>query len=316
MNIIHIALAFDNNYAEQALVLITSILFNKGDEKIHLHIIDGGINSLVKNQILEFKDCQIEFHIIDDIIFKNYQKSDYYSASMLCSMILPDIISVDKLIYLDSDIIVNSSLEELWKIDLKNNYIAAVEDANGKKYVKKFGLKKSSKFFNSGVMLVNCEKWRRDNISERAVKISMDNTGTRFGYDQTVLNQLFEGYVKFLDLKWNLQYCPLSIWVTYDDIKGYERAILHPKIIHYVGDYKPWKKGLGCFNPKQKEYFEYHKKTSYALTNYENWLLQDKLTSYKGIFAFIKRYPLFFLKGRFWKNLIKYFYPLFHYQPE
>jgi len=73
--------------------------------------------------------------------------------------------------------------------------------------------------------------------------------------------------------------------------------------VHYVGDYKPWKKGLGCFNPKQKNYFKYHKMTSYAFDDYKKWRIEDKLNFYRGIFAFIKRYPLFFLRKNFWENL-------------
>lgn len=305
---IHIALTFDDNYTEYSVVLKTSILVNKADdEKIHFHLLDSGFSDAAKAKIMEVKsaDCLIEFHKVDMEIFKNYKKADYYPVSMLFTMILPDIINVDRLIYLDSDMIVNTSLKELWQTDFDDNYVAAVEDANGKKYAKRFGLKFGSKFFNTGTMLVNCKKWREDNIPKRAVEISMENTGTRFGYDQTVLNQLFEGKVKFVDLKWNLQYCPINVWATYDDIEEYKRAIENPSIVHFVGDYKPWKQGLGCFNPRQENYLKYHKLTSYALSDYKEWQRKDRLTSYKGLVAFIKRYPVFFLKKQFWKNIFK-----------
>lgn len=306
MENINIALTFDDNYLEQSVVLITSILANKSaDEKIIFHILDGGLSDVSKELLKKIENCAVEFYKVDPEIFRNYKKADYYPVSMLYTMILPDVIDADKLIYLDSDMVVNSSLKELWQTDFENNYIAAVEDANGKKYVKKFGLKHNSKFFNTGVMLVNCKKWREDNIPERAVAVSMANTGTRFGYDQTVLNQLFENKVKFLNLKWNLQYCPINVWATYDDKEEYKSAIKNPSIVHYVGDYKPWKKGLGCFNPKQEDYFKYHKMTCYAFSDYKKWKMEDKLLAYKGIIAFIKRYPLFFLKKLFWKNLFQ-----------
>ena len=302
---IHIALTFDDNYTEHSVVLMTSILANKKvDENIHFHLLDSGFSDFAKAKITEVKNCVIEFHKVDIEIFKNYKKADYYPVSMLFTMILPDIIDTDRLIYLDSDMIVNTSLNELWNIDFEGNYIAGVEDANGKKYAKRFGLKKGSRFFNTGTMLLNCAKWREDDISKRAVEISMANTGTRFGYDQTVLNQLFEDKVKFVDLKWNLQYCPINVWATYEDREEYKRAIENPRIVHYVGDYKPWKQGLGCFNPRQENYLKYHKMTSYAFADYVKWQMKDKLTAYKGLIAFIKRYPFFFLKKQFWKNLI------------
>ena len=304
MQTIHVALAFDDKYSEQSIVLMTSILHNKDEEKIHFHIADGGLSQDIKKQISNIQNCEITFHLVNKEIFQKYIKKDYYSESMLYSMILPDLISEDKLIYLDCDIVVNTSLKELWNIDFENNYIAAVEDANGKKYAKRFKMPPFLKFFNSGVMLINCKKWRQDDISSQAIEMSMKNTGTKLSYDQNVLNKLFEGNVKFLDLKWNLQYCPFNVWEIYDERAEYKNAIKNPAIIHYVGDFKPWKKGLGCFNPKQKDYLEYHKLTSFSYSDYKKWKVIDKLMSFKGIYAFIKRYPLFFLRKQFWQHLI------------
>ena len=302
---IHVALTFDDNYLEHSIVLMTSILANKqDDEKIFFHIVDGGLSDISKKILSHMENCSVEFHYVDENTFKQYKKSDYYPVSMLYTMVLPALIKVDKLIYLDSDMVVNSSLKELWQTDLQDNYVGAVEDANGKKYAKRFGLKNGtdgeSRFFNTGTMLINCKKWLENDIPNRAVKMSMEKTGTTFGFDQTVLNQLFEGKVKFLDLKFNLQYCPINVWPTYENIDEYKNAIKNPTIIHYVGDYKPWKQGLGCFNPKQEDYLKYHKLTRYAHADYQKWKLEDKTTCHKGLIALIKRYPLFFLRKQFW----------------
>lgn len=298
----NIALTFDDNYLEQSIILMTSILAN-GNERVTFHIVDGGLSEDSKTTLKKFPNCEVKFYSVDENIFKDYVKSDYYPVSMMYTMVLPELIDVERLIYLDSDMVVNSSLKELYEMDFEDNYIAAVEDANGKKYVKKFGLKPTSKFFNTGVMLVNCAKWRADKISDKAVEFAMAHTGTRFGYDQTSLNLLLEGKVKFIDLKWNLQYCPINVWATYDDELQYKNAIKNPNIIHYVGDYKPWKKGLSYFNPKSADYFKYHKLTSYALEDYKAWEKEDKKLAYKGLLAFVKRYPLFFTRKMFWKNL-------------
>lgn len=305
MGTIHIALTFDDAYTQQSVVLMTSILHNKNeDEKIHFHILDGGLSSQCKSKIFEIKNCEITFHLVNNKLFKNYKKKDYYPVSMLWSIILPDVIQLDKLIYLDGDIIVNTSLRPLWELDLGDNYIAAVEDANGQKYSKKFRINPWSRFFNSGVMVINCGKWRENNISKYAVEMAMQNAGSAMGLDQNILNKLFKGKVKFLDLKWNLQYCPFSIWPSYKNEQQYKQAIENPAVIHYVGDFKPWKKGLGCFNPKQQDYLKYHQMTSFAFKDLSKWMLFDKLMAPRGIFKFIKRYPLFFVNKNFWKNLI------------
>lgn len=309
-NKIHIVITHNDAYTQHCVVCMCSILENKKeDEHIIFHIIDGGLSDFSKGKITEvaskYNSSEVSFDKVDNSIFTGYKKADYYPVQILWTMILPEIkglSKLEKLIYLDCDLVVHSSLSELWNLSLDNNYIAAVEDANGKKYSKRF-LDGKEKFFNTGLMVINCKKWREDNIAKRAVKTALENTGTPLGYDQTVLNQLFAGHVKYLDLKWNLQYSPLNVWPYYDDLNEYGTAIKNPSIIHYVGDYKPWTKGLGCFNPKQKDYFKYHALTSYAFEKYSNWFIQDILLSYKGLRAFIKRYPFFFLKKQFWKSL-------------
>jgi lipopolysaccharide biosynthesis glycosyltransferase len=302
---IHIALTFDDNYLEPAIVMMTSVLANKKeDETIVFHILDGGFSEESKKVINGLKNCDIAYHPVDAQMFEKYKKRQYYTVSVLWRLLLPNLVNVDKLIFLDCDLVVNHSLNEFWHTDVDGYYVAAVEDPNGKKYAKRFHLKKDSKFFNAGVLLINCKKWREDKIPELSLKKVMDNIESKYCNDQTTLNILFEGKVKFLDLKWNLQYCPFNIWPTYDDIKEYKSAIDKPMIIHYTGDFKPWKKGCGCFHPFQQKYFAYHKLTTFAYDNYENWYKADKRMWIKGLMAFIKRYPFFYLRKQYWKNFI------------
>lgn len=308
MERLHIAITHNDNYTEYCVTTMTSIVANKTDEEIVFHIIDGGLSDFSKQKILEVPNCEVIFDKVDMEVFKKYKQADYYPVTILFTMILPDVVKVDKLLYFDCDLVVNSSLKELWQMDIEDNYLIAVEDANGVKYAKKFGLKKESKFFNTGMMLINCKKWRENNIPKRAVEIALEKTGTAWGYDQTVLNQLFEGKVKYVDLKWNLQYCPINVYPTYKSKKEYKEAIKSANVIHFVGDYKPWKQGFSCFSPKHKDFFKYHEMTSYKWTNYKSWLFWDKILSYKGILAYIKRYPLFLFRKNFWGSI---FYFLF-----
>ncbi len=302
----HIALTFDDNYIEPAIVMMTSVLANKKDEDtIDFHILDGGLSENSKKYLNNMKNCIIEYHKVDTELFKGYKKSQYYSVSVLWRLLLPNMLpNLDKLLFLDVDLIVNSSLFELWNIDLDDNYIVAVEDPNGKKYAKRQNFNKNDKYFNAGVMLINCKKWRENSIPEKSIKIAIDNIGKPLCCDQTILNILFEGKVKFVDLKWNLQYSPINIWATYEDKIQYKQAIENPAIIHFTGDFKPWKIGYGCFNPYREKYFEYHKKTAFALSSYKDLDALDKSQWYRGLFAFIKRYPLFFLRRRFWLNFL------------
>jgi len=69
METIHVALTFDDNYVEQSVVLMTSILANKTDEKIHFHILDGGISEKSKKEIFSIQNCEITFHLVNPKLF-------------------------------------------------------------------------------------------------------------------------------------------------------------------------------------------------------------------------------------------------------
>ncbi|MDD3435543.1 MAG: glycosyltransferase family 8 protein [Candidatus Gastranaerophilales bacterium] len=250
MKTIHLALAFDDDYIEPGIVLMTSVLLNKADEKIHFHILDMGLSSENKKEIFEFSDCKITFHLLND------------KEKIFWKILLPEIVQTERIIYLDADIVVKNSLKELWQTNLSEDYIGVVEN---------FDRTKSFKF-NSGVMLVNAQKWLEDEIPRRAMKILQEDESC-----EEVLNKLFEEKIRFLDLKWNFQCSPMN------------KIIKQPYIIHYTGGFKPWIKGFGCFNPMQKEYFKYHKLTDYAYSDYKFWQMQDKLLAFKGLFKLIKR---------------------------
>lgn len=285
--------------------MMTSLLSNKkADEEIVFHIIDGKISDLSKQTLNKIEGCSIVYHAVDSKIFEKYKQRQYYSVTVLWRLLLPKLVNVDKIIFLDCDLVVNSSLSELWDIDLGENYVAAVEDPNSVKYSKRYKLKNPHEFFNAGVLVINCKKWLEEDIPDRSVKIAMDNVGNELCCDQTILNILFEGQVKFLDLRWNVQYSPFNVWPGYKNLKKYKMAIKNPAIIHFTGDFKPWKQGFGCFCPFEKVFLKYHKKTTFAFKDYKKWQIIDKLRFYRAIFAFVKRYPVFFLKKQFWWNFI------------
>lgn len=315
MDTIHIALTFDDNRIEQSIVLMTSILANKGEENIHFHIIDGGISEKSKKILFDIKNCEVTFHFANNKLFEKCKKSKKYPLYHFYKIVLPVILNLDKLIFLSSETVVKTSLIDLWQTDLENNYIAAVEHAEGKSLLRRCGLKQRSRFFNMDVMLINCTKWMQDNIPARA----LDSLKKKFNNEQSVLNVLFHGNIKILDLRWNLQYCPIMIWPTYNIMDKYMQAIEKPSIINFSNDLKPWKRGLGYFNPKQEDYLKYQKLTCFAVSDYDKFRITDKFLSIRGLLLFIIRKPLFFMKKRFWKNLhwvFKNSYFLFHYQFE
>lgn len=102
---------------------------------------------------------------------KSASIANYYRLAAAC--ILP--IDINKILYLDSDIIVRRSLHELWDTDVADYALGAVIDyvwGPGKDYVE---LPPGTKYFNSGVMLINMDYWRRNQLYERGIAFVRNN---------------------------------------------------------------------------------------------------------------------------------------------
>ena len=156
---INICLASDNNYAKYLSVTAASILANaKKEDDICFYILDGGIEEDNKNKILslkEIKNCEINFIKIDDNLFEDYKKVKTHSYITLAtyyrlklSELLP---FVDKIIYFDCDIIVNSSLDELFGTDLNGFALGGVLDISRKHTAK------NPTYINAGMIVFNLE---------------------------------------------------------------------------------------------------------------------------------------------------------------
>ncbi len=303
-NEIHIALAHNDNYTEYAVVTVTSICETTRDENLVFHILDGGLSENSKRSISQiaqsYKNAKIEFNKIDDTILKKYKISDYPEYTFW-SVLVPhvrEISKLDRVVYLECDVIAKESLKPLWDMDFEDNYILAVEDACGKKYSRKY-LDKKTKFFNTGLMVINCKKWNEENIPERAVYMALKNSRKHARYDKIALNKLFAKKVKFLDLRWNLQYSPMNIWAEYDNFEEYIHAVKNPAIIHFTGTYKPWKKGFSCYLPKQEDYLRAHKLTEFRLDSYATWQMEDRASKYLGFLNIALKHPLFFANKKY-----------------
>ncbi|EJY2008988.1 hypothetical protein OFV60_001935, partial [Campylobacter coli] len=170
-----------------------------------------------------------------------------------------------KCLYLDCDIVVEDSLNFIWNIDLKDNYVAAVRDTwvTAHNYYKNtYNLKNS---FNAGVLLINLEQWRKDNISEKLFLNTelLDAAKLIQWVDQDVLNYTFEEKWVILEPRYNVQssFYKGTQQDLYDD-NDMELARRYPVIIHYTG-MKPWAESNYDHHPLWNKYWEYIKFTPY-----------------------------------------------------
>lgn len=175
----------------------------------------------------------------------NISKETFYR--LFIPIIIPE---YERIIYLDSDLIVLSDVSKLMDIDLEGYALAASRDVVSEfiqNHAKIIGMNDANNMFNSGVMVINSKEYERQNIRDMALElIYQDYMNTRRKYqfpDQDVLNALLEGKIKYLDSKWNvLAYFKDNIneIIEEDDRKSYMENIQNPYIVHFAGPRKPW----------------------------------------------------------------------------
>ena len=310
----NIACSADDKFIQHCCIMLTSVLIN--NEDVDVYLLSEGISSESFDKIsIEVARLNGRLHYIlinNEVInklplpefanLKHISKATYYR--LFLSELLPN--SLDKIIYLDCDVIVRSSLRELWNIDIKNYSIGAVyqmyeEIINAKR----LGYSYNYGYFNAGVLVVNIQYWREHQISEKLIRYVLENKNKIIYHDQDALNAVLHNTVLRLPCKWNMisfffeeyvfSYVGLIGDVIVSDYSDYKESlqkdIKNPFVIHYVSKPKPWDDN--CLHPYVYEYFKYAQCTlNYKSIKIPNYIV----VSIKRVFDGKKKKIKYFLK--------------------
>ena len=226
-----IAFATDTNYLDKALVTIKSIsVYNRDIDFYLLHQGDVPIEWIRSvNKHLSKLGSKLKNAYVSDTSINSYKT--FLTAGSWLRFFIADIVKEERAVYLDSDLVVNGSLDYLFEMDLGDAYVAAVKDPH----------KDEGGNFNSGVMVLNLVQWRKENVTEKLFHTAEEkHTEVRNG-DQSILNLVCAGRWIPLDKGFNFQ--------TYDTISRYEYSkYLYknvgdkiPTVVHFLTRDKPWK---------------------------------------------------------------------------
>lgn len=252
-----IVTASNDNYAQHLGVLLTSLLENSNNiRNTHIFIIDANLSVMniakLRRAVRRFNK-KITFLRIDEKVFESFAinpQLKYITIETYYRIVIPDLLScnISKALYLDCDIIIQSDITKLWKVDLGNHYLAAVDIAclkpefNRKMRNNRLSIPENSSYFNAGVLLMNLKKWRTENIPTRLTEFIMGNPRKLKLMDQDALNAvLYDKWLK-LDPKWN-----------YTTTHQKKMPLIKPTIIHFTGKKKPWNSD----SPYKLEYMKY-----------------------------------------------------------
>lgn len=265
----------DNKFSEGIEMLITSLCENNKFERNHFYIMQTDISDKNVKKLLKLKshyDLDITFikptgKEFQDSLFKSAPR--YYYEGMLRLLMhqyLPK--DIDRILYLDSDIIIRKSLKEYYYQDFEGKHIvvhSTRRDGSGNyTYDLEAGLYKLTKIklpeneniFNNGVFLVNLPLWRKDITEKTYLNCLKANYEDIMLVDQDLMNLVFLGKAKkIIDRNYNCTYYH-AIRLPKDYIKYIKENVV---ILHFVEGIKPWKYSKYLSIPLFRLYMQYYK---------------------------------------------------------
>lgn len=268
MNRLPFALICDKNFVMPTIVTITSILENKAEDTFaDIYVFGGDFSkedSEKFNVFGNYKNSSVTciekpLDKFSDIV----QMSSISPACLLKFEISDDLSQYDRVLYVDSDMIIR---EDLWKLysetDLGDNYLAAV--------LHSACILDKTERINGGFLLFNARKMREDGMSSKLIAYRR-SLGNRSSMDQQTFNEYCKGQITFLPIRYNcmpFRYVAEQIPQFYTmeefnkfygtDYDSWKAAVKDAAVIHYITGEKPWK-SYDIY--AGEEWYKYYKKS-------------------------------------------------------
>ena len=197
---------------------------------------------------------RVEWIDVSDLLPRHLKGTSHFSrmsyARLICADAVPS--QVQRIVYLDGDILIRRSIQPLIEIDLEQRPLGACLDLNattaalGLSDCAIFGIPDGTPYFNAGVLVVDTAAWRGEGIAARAIEFASEHPDELQWADQDVINVLLGDRCHRLDAQWNLLWGGWGRRTTHRRVGNalppaeLERALSDPAIVHFAGSIKPW----------------------------------------------------------------------------
>lgn len=242
-------------------------------DDITFHIVANDLTSnsktIIFNQVKNSK-ALVSFYTVPSLLLEAYKlKWGHKRLSMtvfyrcLLATILPE--TIEKVVYMDCDVLVLQSLRDLWNTPMENIAVAGVQDLleTPKEYFSRLEYDSKYGYFNGGMLLINLDYWRKHNVENRLKEYFRANLDKVVRNDQDIMNAVLYKEKQMLDMKWNVQ---IDVFLTkhYSDINLRNKCLAVAGdigILHYCYRKKPWH--YNCIHPMRDLFFKYQKLTPF-----------------------------------------------------
>ena len=269
----NIVTALNKEYVRYTIVMLTSLCYNNHNERIVAYLLNDELDEsdqeLFKTSLARF-DIEIIPLCVDRSYFSDrIRTTDMWSIEAYYRLMLPDILpsDVDRLIYLDVDIIVNKSISKFYNMNFGDLEIIATQDSNGRIPWDDMGsvrkkmfepmIKKGYRYINSGVMLMNMSLIREKYSFMDYVDAMEEWDYEMVAPDQDIINYVHWEKIGYVDA----DYYDLMVGFAHAEGMTYEDAVENVAVLHYSGQ-KPWHNKYFHF-PIQQIWWDYAKMTPF-----------------------------------------------------
>ena len=247
----NILITIDNRYTEPARVMLSSLLRKNKGTQFDIYVLHSsltGENIAALESVLEPGRSKLHtVKITTDGLLDSAPTTDRYPKEMyfriFAARYLPE--QLDRILYLDPDIVVNGSLTDLYEMPLDGYLIAAathVHEIMRKINVIRLDMHEDGTYINSGVLLMNLRALREEQDCNEVFDYIKKYKYLLMLPDQDVLSGLYSDRIIPIDAcRYNMterlfRYCRMD-----DDTKDINWVRSNSAIIHYCGRNKPWK---------------------------------------------------------------------------
>lgn len=284
---LHIACAADGKYLPHCAAMLASVFACDAPEKIVVHFMHSpSMDGVSRDQLcnwIKAQGAEADFLAIPDEVVSDLPRIDCIPQIMWYRVMLPRLLpQLDRILYLDADIIAVSSLRPLWETPLEGQWLAAVDNVmepHVRQHPVQLGLSSENDYFNSGVLLFNLKQMRADDCTARILEFARNPKMKLSWPDQDALNIVLATRRVHLHPRWNAQntlfFCEHGEHTFGKQLM--QEAVLEPGLLHFEGYAltKPW--SYMCTHPHRDLYWKFRKKTPWPKKIQESFTLANAL---------------------------------------
>ncbi len=246
----NVVLCADDKYAMPCGVCLTSLFENNKNISFDVYIFTENLSDREYRKFENLAKAysqKLSIIRISSDSFENLKVSERFSKAIYYRFLIPNILVQDKFaLYLDCDIIINGSLSFFETINIEDYACAVIKDQMCDDIRLSNRIQINTPYFNSGVIYMNLDYWRKNNISMKCINYIYEYPELCLYPDQDALNKILGGKVIYIPIKYNFQelfyankekvFFRRDLWNEVDEYKE------NPVIIHYTSNIKPWYK--------------------------------------------------------------------------